>query len=224
MPPVKKTTILFCLKPSALILAIASLTLVVHAQVPGRNINMVSGTQWPGGDPFLQRQNEPSIAVSSRNPQHLLAGANDYRTVDLPYPDVSSDDNTACPPNQKCAEPWLGVFKSGDGGETWQSILLPGYPQDVSPEGRGSPLKRFTTASDPVVRAGTNGLFYFNGIAFNRGTNNGVVFVARFMDLNNKENGDVTQGRDSLRYVDTIAVASGTATQFLDKPVVAVDV
>jgi len=191
---------------------------------PGQNVNMVSGTQWPGGDPFLQRQNEPSIAVSSRNPQHLLAGANDYRTVDLPYPDVSSDDNTACPPNQKCAEPWLGVFKSRDGGETWQSILLPGYPQDVSPEGRGSPLKRFTTASDPVVRAGTNGLFYFNGIAFNRGTNNGVVFVARFMDLNNKENGDVTQGRDSVRYVDTIPVASGTATQFLDKPVVAVDV
>ena len=27
------------------------------------------------GDPFLQRQNEPSIAVSSRNPCHLLAGA-----------------------------------------------------------------------------------------------------------------------------------------------------
>ena len=43
------------------------------------------------------------------------------------------------------------------------------------------------------------------------------------MDLNNKENGDVTQGRDSVRYVDTIPVASGTATQFLDKPVVAVD-
>src|SRR5437588_11002578 len=122
------------------------------AQVPGQNVNMVSGREWRYGDPFLERQNEPSIAVSSRNPQHLLAGANDYRTVDLPYPDVSSDDNTACPPNQKCAEPWLGVFKSRDGGETWQSILLPGYPQDVSPEGRGSPLKRFTTASDPVVR------------------------------------------------------------------------
>jgi hypothetical protein len=29
------------------------------------------------GDPFLQRQNEPSLALSSRNACHILAGAND---------------------------------------------------------------------------------------------------------------------------------------------------
>ena len=40
--------------------------------VPGANVNMVAGNTWPDGDPFLQRQNEPSIAVSSRNPP--LAG------------------------------------------------------------------------------------------------------------------------------------------------------
>lgn len=44
------------------------------AQVAGPNVNMVSGTQWPTGDPFLQRQNEPSMAVSTRNPLHILAG------------------------------------------------------------------------------------------------------------------------------------------------------
>ena len=53
------------------------------AQVAGQNVNMVSGTKWPTGDPFLQRQNEPSMAVSTRNPMHLLSGANDYRSVDL---------------------------------------------------------------------------------------------------------------------------------------------
>ena len=62
--------------------------------IAGRNVNMVSGTTLPGGDPWLQRQNEPSIAVSTRNPLHLLAGANDYRTVDLP---ISGEDKHTSP-------------------------------------------------------------------------------------------------------------------------------
>src|SRR6184192_2406743 len=97
---------------------------------PGQNVNMVSGTQWPGGDPFLQRQNEPSFAVSTRNPEHLLAGANDYRTVDIADPQSTDETHDA----------WLGVFTSMDGGETWRSVLLPGYPQDNSPTGVASPL------------------------------------------------------------------------------------
>jgi hypothetical protein len=65
-------------------LSLAAISAPLFGQIAGPNVNMVSGTQWPSGDPFLQRQNEPSIAVSSRNSLHLLAGSNDYRTVDLP--------------------------------------------------------------------------------------------------------------------------------------------
>ncbi len=66
-------------RASAALLAAAALVLggagvSVVAQIPGRNVNMVAGTDWPGGDPFLQRQNEPSIAASTRNPLHLVAG------------------------------------------------------------------------------------------------------------------------------------------------------
>src|SRR5450631_3833293 len=88
-----------------------------NAQVAGPNVNMVSGTQWPTGDPFLQRQNEPSMAVSTRNPLHILAGANDYRTVDL---------ETVLGGGEETGDSWLGLFKSFDGGLTWKSTLLPG--------------------------------------------------------------------------------------------------
>src|SRR5512137_2095274 len=188
--------------------------IAVRAQIAGESVNMVSGTGWPGGDPFLQRQNEPSIAVSSANPQHLLAGANDYRTVDLPNPNVPDEHGDA----------WLGVFKSLDGGQTWRSVLLPGFPQDTSAVGLASPLHAYTAASDPVVRPGTNGMLYYSGIAFNRGTNQGAVFVARFIDLNNKENGDATQARDPIQYLDVKAINTGTSGQFLDKPWLATDI
>jgi hypothetical protein len=183
-------------------------------QIVGQNVNMVAGTHWPGGDPFLQRQNEPSLAVSTRNSLHLLAGANDYRTVDLP----------GLPGGEETGDAWLGVFKSFDGGQTWQSTLLPGYPQDPSAVGLASVLKGFTAAADPVVRPGTNGLFYYSGIVFNRGTNVGEVFVSRFIDLDNKENGDVTQGLDTIKYLDATVIDSGTSGQFLDKPWVTADV
>ena len=99
-------------------IGVSLVSLAAQAQVPGPNVNMVSGTSWPGGDPFLQRQNEPSIAVSSRNALHLMAGANDYRTVDLPgLPDYVNGDA------------WLGIFASLDGGQTWRSTLLPGTPR-----------------------------------------------------------------------------------------------
>src|SRR5437899_5690724 len=116
------------LAAAALAATIGSIGLI--AQVPGRNVNMVSGTTLPDGDPFLQRQNEPSVAVSTRNPQHLLAGANDYRTVDLPGLLGISEN----------ADAWLGVFKSFDGGQTWSSTLLPGFSLDNSSTGLWSPI------------------------------------------------------------------------------------
>lgn len=191
------------LVPFCLLLAVPS-----SAQTPSQNINMVSGTTLPDGDPYLQRQNEPSIAASSRNPARLLAGANDYRTVNIAAPAGVTDET---------GDAWLGVFKSFDGGATWRSTLLPGYPQDTTAVGLASPLHGFTTGADPLVRAGTNGLFYYSGIVFNRGTNQGEVFVSRFLDLANKENGD------AIQYLNAAVIDSGTSGQFLDKPWLAVD-
>ena len=176
--------------------------------IPGRNINMVSGTTFPDGDPFMQRQNEPSIAVSTRNPLHLFGAANDYRTVDIPglVGEVNGDA-------------WIGIFKSFDGGGTWRSTLLPGFPHDGSAQGATSPLRGLEAGADPVVRAGTNGLFYLSGIAFNRASSaDGKVFLARYIDNNNLEAGDPFQ------YLGTSIIDVGTDTRFLDKPWIAVDI
>jgi hypothetical protein len=185
---------------------------------------MVSGTGWTNGDPFLQRQNEPTLAVSTRNTLHLLGGANDYRSVDI----------AGLAGQSERADAWLGVFKSFNGGQSWQSTLLPGFPLDTSAAGMASPLHGFQAAADPTVRAGTNGLFFYSGIAFNRGTNApGVVFVARFIDNDNKENGDATHTNGSLtnlaptdpmQYLGTVIVDSGNSGQFLDKPWIATDI
>jgi hypothetical protein len=228
----------------AVFASIASLCLTpaaTRAQVVGENVNMVSGTEWPGGDPFLQRQNEPTMAVSSVNSQHLMAGANDYRSVDVPDPAYGE---------MAAGDAWLGVFKSLDGGQTWKSVLLPGYPQDQSAVGLASPLKtwmkvpatftpdvtkqvqvKLPGAADPVMRAGTDGMFYFLGINFARDRSVSRLFLGRFIDQNNKENGDATQGTDPVRYLDTRIIAKSTDTGlnggkqiFIDKPWMVVDV
>ncbi len=186
---------------------------IAETPVAGRNVNMVSGTTFPGGDPFLQRQNEVSIAVSSRNPQHLFAGTNDYRTVDLPN---VADQFLVAP---TVADSWLGVYTSYDGGNSWTSTLLPGFPQDASSEGQASPIHGFTTGTDPIVGAGSNGMLYYGGIAFNRDEKQeGSIFVARYIDNNNKEAGE------NVVYLDTQVVHFGTPGKFVDKPWMVVDV
>jgi len=183
--------------------------------IPGQNVNMVSGTEWPDGDPFLQRQNEGSIAVSTRNPLHLLGGANDYRTVDIP----------GLPDGAMSGDAWNGVFWSRDGGHKWKSTLLPGYPQDTSAAGLASPIHGLQAGADPVVRAGANGMMFYVGIAFNRdaitqeasgGGKTGKLFLARFIDDNAKETGN------PFRHLDTLIVDNGSDGKFLDKPWLAV--
>ncbi len=205
----KRIQVVFAFLATATILWIVGDAIAQQAPQAGRNVNMVSGTELPDGDPFRQRQDEPSMAISTRNIQHHVAGANDYRTVDLPgVVDAAVHRDS-----------WLGIFKSLDGGNTWKSTLIPGYPQDTSPEGMASPLKGFQAGSDPGVRAAAGGLFYYLGIVFNRTEDKqGVLFVSRLVDNNNKEAGD------PIVYVDTNLVHKGNKKHFLDKPWMAVDV
>ncbi len=208
------------LKSNSLSLCLLAFVPIVASaqQVVGPSINMVSGTQWPGGDPFLQRQNGPSFAVSTRNPLHLISGDNDYRTVDIPG--LANGTVTG--------DAWLGVFQSTDGGKTWRSTLLPGYPQDTSAVGMSSPAFGYSAGTDPVMRPGTNGMAYYAGLVFNRtpaaGANYGAsaIIVGRYIDTNPATG-------DPFQYLDTHIVAHRTALempspQFTDKPWIGVDI
>ncbi|HSN54613.1 MAG TPA: sialidase family protein, partial [Candidatus Sulfomarinibacteraceae bacterium] len=220
------------------------------AQQAGENINVlpvVLPDQAPDdwfliGDGYLQRQVEPTIAASTRNPDHLLAFFNDYRAVDIDD-DIGLGEteslavlfNTArtvlmaslwldlprihVMPTA-AAEAWVGMSRSYDGGLTWSGAFLPGAPFDTSTTSTTSPVWGLQAATDPVVAPGPCGKFYVVFMAFTRGQESKLV-VARYQDLNNVEGGD------SIVYQGMTVIESGnnaTHGYFLDKPDIEVDV
>ena len=200
-------------RPLVILLGTISLVVAgISAQIPGQNINIVSK------DPHLAKQNEPSGAMGTLNPCHLLFGANDYRTVHLPG--LSAD--------KEVGDAWVGVYQSTDCGQTWMAGLMPGYPQDQSPEGLASPASEFGAAADPTVRAGLAGFYAYSYIVFDRGANPGKLLLSRFIDPNNNQvapasitSSDPVQipiEKWPIQYVGPTLVVEGNAGQFLDKP------
>jgi VCBS repeat-containing protein len=223
------------------------------AQQANQNINVLpvipqqdaSDDEWfKLGDGFLQRQVEPTIAVSTRNPDHLLAFFNDYRAVDIPNDEGLGEQNQNLalvlntvdfmmagliaipdlpfiqPPPMAAAEAWVGGSRSYDGGLTWSGFFMPGAPFDFSPASTASPVYGLEAATDPVAVAGPCGYVYVVFMGFTRGDQSKMV-VARFQDLNNQEGGDTWE------YQGTSVLEIGnnaTNGYFLDKPHIALDV
>jgi hypothetical protein len=212
----------------------ASRVATAQQLIPGANVNVVGGPactkatdpNCPAqiyGDVTVQRQNEGSMDCSSRNPLNCLSAGNDYRLVGVAGPQDGKVTGDA----------WLGLYWTRDGGATWRSTLLPGFPGDLSSEGAASPIFGFGASADPTVRAGMAGLFGLSGIAFNRNDESGgasalksggegkagVQFFSLFIDDNNSSNPDVAP-----RHVRTTIVDSGSSGRFLDKPWFAWDI
>lgn len=145
-----------------------------------------------------RQQNEPSVAIDPRQTSIVVAGSNDYCTVEL------------------AGGTWAGFYRSTTSGSTWTDSLLPGYPTDTSPDGLASPLQQrgITNAGDPVQAWDLHGRLFYMGNAFNRvKPQNGSVWVA-------------TYDQDAAHYVRTVIVGSGTpalAGRFNDKTSIEVD-
>jgi hypothetical protein len=198
----------------ALLVAVCLTTISVAAQDPapqlvvGRNSNMLGGEQILTLNPFEVRgdvlgraDNEPSCTFSTRNPNHVICGANTYRMVDVPGVSATSETRDA----------WQGVYQSNNGGDTWESTLHPGFFLD--PRLHQFKLLQFRAAADPTLRSGPAGLAFYSGIAFKQDKSVNSLFVSTFADLNNRENDPMP-----FKFVRTIVVDLKTAPKFIDKP------
>src|SRR5918996_4278141 len=148
--------------------------------------------------------NEPFVAVDPTNPSQIAVGWNDYCLTDF-------------------AAGWEGFAFSTNGGASWTDSLVPGYPQDTSPEGQESPLfGRQAFAGDPIAAFDNAGNLFVGGIAFNRaGAINGDVYVATYLT-------DPHLSGYPVDYERTLVVGRGTPSRnfqgvFQDKPMLEVD-
>jgi VCBS repeat-containing protein len=223
---------------------------------PNVNVLRTAGNQYRG-DIFLQRQNEPGIAVSTRNPNHIMIAANDYRTVDFandtapgdtltrvaraftsgvselfakltgrePFFENKRDEAVERLDASAPAEAWIGLYLSNDGGKSYASYLMPGYPEDTTTVGKSTPAFGKAAGSDPVLASGPAGRMYLGAMVYDRDpvTKEPVaskIVVSRFTDLNNAENGQNFHF-DGMTLVDDGGKTKGR--KFLDKPAIAVD-
>jgi hypothetical protein len=188
--------------------------------VSGQNVNVTGGPAFLTLDPFeivgnpwRNQEVEAYCAVDTRSPSVVVCSAVDYRLVDLPG-GADGEHNDS----------WNMFGQSVDGGVTWVSRLVPGYPLDPMP----NILSGYDFAADPIVQAGAAGLFYHAGLVANRkapkngnGPPNapGAIYVSTWINLNDRE--------DDLEPVKLVEngitlPATGNSGQFRDRPHLAV--
>jgi hypothetical protein len=157
----------------------------------GRNVNVIGPPPAGSGeyaDAGLRQQNEPSCAVNPENPLRMCCGFNDYRGIDIP----------------ELGDAWEGIACTIDGGESWNSQLIPGHRADLVHS------LGLEFAADPNLVSVPGGLV-FNYIAANRDQVGGLY--VQLYAWRNKEDGWPVEPVGGPRLV-----SKGTSGRFIDKP------
>ncbi len=212
--------------PSFSIGAVTNVRLT-HDDTTGNYISLYTqNTGTPYDDAVLKecriargRQNEPSNAMDPRNPSVILGSSNDYCGVYQPF---------GATVQQPVGPIWLGYYRSQDGGTTFQSTLVPGYPGDTSPYGALSHI-RTASSGDPVIAWDNHGRAFFGSESSDdpAGTKKtfGDVWVATFDNPQGETGASINDGK---RFVGSEVIARGSSApnllgKFNDKTAIEAD-
>ncbi|MDQ1641587.1 MAG: hypothetical protein QOJ90_938 [Actinomycetota bacterium] len=190
------------------------------------NYTMVTGV--PYTDPAITecsasrgRQNEPSSVVNPRNPLVIIGSSNDYCAV---YDNGSDADGAPIPSGPI----WLGYYRSQNGGTSFQSSLVPGYPGDTSPYASRAQI-RTASSGDPVLAWDGDGRLFAGSESSDdpSGTKKtfGDVWVATYENPAGTTGATLNDGKEFKR---SVVVARGTSApnlngKFNDKTAIAAD-
>jgi hypothetical protein len=167
------------------------------------------------------RENEPSVAVNPRNPQVIVGSSNDYCGVYNDGADAFGAPIASGPV-------WLGYYRSQNGGASFTSSLVPGYPDDHSPYAVRAHV-RTATAGDPVLAWDAEGRLFAGAEASEdpAGTFKtfGDVWVATFVNPQGPGGATIDDGKEFQR---SVIVARGTSAPnllgiFQDKTAIEAD-
>jgi len=151
-----------------------------------------------------QTQAETAIAINPMNDRNIVIASIDARLTppSCPLPAL---------PTSKCASVWVDVYTSTDGGTSWSTHLIPGFPG-----GPTGALSSFLRGSDPIVGFDRHGHAFAGGIFWNSnhfliGAGESAIALAR------SDDGGITWNQP-------VIVAQGNANgDFQDHPQMAVD-
>lgn len=167
------------------------------------------------------RQNEPSVAVDPRNRDVIVGSSNDYCGV---YNDGLDTDGSPIPSGPI----WLGYYRSENGGTSFQSSLVPGYPGDNTPYAARSQL-RTASAGDPVTAWDLQGRLFVGTETSDDPSGSlktfGDVGVATFVNPGGPAGATTNDGQEFSRsiIVDRGASAPFLLGQFNDKTAIEAD-
>jgi hypothetical protein len=162
------------------------------------------------------RQNEPAVAVDPRNPNVIVGSSNDDCGV-------FNSDGTFL----GLGIAWMGYYRSENGGASFISSLIPGYPGDNSPYAARSDV-RTAFSGDPVLAWDNQGRLFAGSESSGdpEGTAKlfGDVWVATYQNPNGPGGATTDDGKEFVRSID---VAEGSAApaagKFHDKTAIEVD-